>query len=156
MSDYDDFGLEPMDKVFARIRKEMDDMMRSFGKAENPVTFTYGRSVTIGPDGKPVVREFGTRPPKGTGRFEPLTLPAVAPVVDVMDDGDKITVVTEISKVTKDDISLDVKDNALRIKFKDNHIDVSLPAPVLLSGAKMNYNNGILEITVPKRKVAQK
>ncbi|MCD6323898.1 MAG: Hsp20/alpha crystallin family protein [Desulfurococcales archaeon] len=114
--------------------------------------FVYGFRVTIGPDGRPKIEEFGNvrklgRTPKITEEIEPL--------VDVIDEGDKIRVVAEVPGVEKDNIKLRVSGRKLIIDAsngKKYHKEVELPSEVELKAAKARYRNGVLEVELPKTK----
>ena len=119
--------------------------------------FVYGYSMTIGPDGKPKVREFGNF------KVEPqLEKPQVdvkeerEPLTDVIDVDDKVRVIVELPGVQKENIKLSGTDDKLTISvdtpqhkyFKE----VELPAKVDTEKATLEYKNGVLDITVPKKK----
>src|SRR5205807_6800400 len=71
-----------------RMDRLMDDMMRKaveMPKAQEGASpFVYGFSMSVGPDGKPVIREFGNVEPGARG---PLVKEEREPLVDVMDNG---------------------------------------------------------------------
>ena len=112
--------------------------------------FVYGFRVTIGPDGRPKIEEFGNvrrkgRLPKITEELEPL--------VDVLDEGDKVRVVAEIPGVEKENIKLKAVGRKLIIQAtngKKYYKEVELPDEVDLKTAKAHYRNGVLEIEVEK------
>jgi HSP20 family protein len=92
------------------------------------------------------------------------------PVVDIYEEGDNIIVQAELPGVTKDGISVDVKDRVLTIKGErsaDNEVKedkyfrrervygqyrraFTLPADVDPEGVKAEYSEGVLKILVPK------
>ncbi|MCD6408865.1 MAG: Hsp20/alpha crystallin family protein [Candidatus Verstraetearchaeota archaeon] len=117
----------------------------------------YGYSVTIGPDGKPIIREFGNiRPKEGLLRAEEYR----EPLVDVI-EGDKVVqVVAELPGVDKSDINLQATEDKLIISVdKDKrkyYKEVDLPAKVDPKSAKANYKNGVLEVTLNKLEAEKK
>jgi len=117
--------------------------------------FVYGYSVTIGPDGKPVIREFGNMKPSigKDGRF--ALKEEREPLVDVMTSGDEIRVVAEIPGISKEDIKVSATENTVTIQAdtpeRKYHKETELPDAVDPSSTKSTYRNGILEI-VFKRK----
>lgn len=113
----------------------------------------YGYSMTIGPDGKPVVREFGNV------KRGPEPLKAIReqrePLVDVVDGEKDVRVIAELPGVSKEDIDVEVKDGSLTISVdaadRKYHKELQLPESTVVDGAVSKFNNGILEITFPKK-----
>jgi HSP20 family protein len=113
----------------------------------------YGYSMTIGPDGKPVVREFGNvkrsgDPLKGiTDKREPL--------VDVVDGDNQLRIIAEIPGANKEDIEMSVRDRTLTISADTGERkylkELQLPESAVVDGAKSTFNNGVLEVTFPKK-----
>jgi HSP20 family protein len=93
-----------------------------------------------------------------------------APKIDVFDDKDKVTVKAELPGLKKEDIKISLTENILSIegerkleneKKKDNYYriersygaftrSVCLPAEVKVDETKASYNDGVLEIYLPK------
>jgi len=115
--------------------------------------------------------------PEGIG---PSLLPvspemAQTPYVDVVDRDNDIIVTADLPGVDKKDIKIDVRDNVLEIsaqrkiekeekeagflrherRFNQFYRAIRLPAPVDKSKAKASFNNGVLEITLPKTEKAE-
>ena len=115
--------------------------------------FVYGYSMTIGPDGKPVVREFGNVQP---GKRGPLIKEEREPLVDVIDADGQIKVVAELPGVDKKDIKLHALDDMLTISVetleRKYYKEVKLPTEVEPKEAKTSYKNGVLEVTLQKSK----
>jgi HSP20 family protein len=112
----------------------------------------YGYSVTIGPDGKPVVREFGNVR-SGEGRPWKAIQDKREPLVDVVSSGKEVRVIAEMPGVNKEDISVTVNERAMTISVdkedRGYYKELELPGIVDPKGARSNYNNGILEVTIP-------
>src|SRR6184192_4024471 len=98
-----------------RMDRLMDDMMRKaveMPKAQEGASpFVYGFSMSVGPDGKPVIREVGNVEPGARG---PLVKEGREAVVEVMDDGREVVGVTGWPGVEKDEIKLESTDRALK------------------------------------------
>jgi HSP20 family protein len=113
----------------------------------------YGYSMTIGPDGKPVIREFGNvkrgdEPLKGVmDKREPL--------MDIVDGEKQVRIIAEIPGVRKEDIDVSVNDRTLTIAVvtpeRKYEKQLQIPETAVIEGAKSSYNNGILEIAFEKR-----
>ena len=112
----------------------------------------YGYSVTIGPDGKPVVREFGNVK-SGEGKPWKAIQDKREPLVDVVSSGKEVRVIAEMPGVNKEDISVTVKETSMTISVdkedRGYYKELELPGVVDPNGARSNYNNGILEVTIP-------
>ncbi len=100
---------------------------------------------------------------------------AQTPYVDVVDRDNDVVVTADLPGVDKKDIKIDVRDNVLEIsaqrkiekeekedgflrherRFSQFYRAIRLPAPVDKSKAKASFNNGVLEITLPKTKKAE-
>ena len=112
----------------------------------------YGYSVTIGPDGKPVVREFGNVR-RGEGRPWKAIQDKREPLVDMVSSGIEVRVIAEMPGVRKEDINVTVNENSMVISVDSEdrgyHKELDLPGIVDPKGARSAYNNGILEVTKP-------
>jgi HSP20 family protein len=112
----------------------------------------YGYSVTVGPDGKPVVREFGNVR-KGEGTPWKEIQDKREPLIDVVTSDKDVKVIAEIPGVRKEDVNVTVKDRSVVISVdtesRKYFKELELPGVVDPQGAKSTYNNGILEITLP-------
>lgn len=119
--------------------------------------FIYGYSVTIGPDGKPQIREFGNvKPEISLGGPKINIREEREPLVDVMETDEEIKVVAELPGVEKEDIKLYGTEDTLTISVDTSerkyYKKVELPAKVDTKGTKASYKNGVLEVTLKKRK----
>jgi HSP20 family protein len=119
-------------------------------------TWTYGYSMTMGPDGKPVVREWGTGLPGQEAQLsitqpEPLT---VEPITQVDCDAAqmKARVLVEIPGVTRESIKVNATETTVRVTAshgeKNYDVEVPLNAKVDPNSAKATYNNGVLDLSL--------
>lgn len=151
-------GMEStMSRDMVRVRRQPDgSVRREYGP------FVYGYSVKIGPDGKPIVREFGNLKPGKGGEGQPsLNLQDMRePLVDVIEEENAIKVLAELPGVNKEDISLFLSDNVLTINVDTSerryHKELNLPGEVDESSVRSTYNNGILETVLTKRELRGK
>ena len=124
---------------------------REIGEIRGPIV--YGVRITIGPDGKPIVEEFGNV--KRIGR-RPIIEEAIEPLVDVIDEKDRVVIVAEMPGIDKDKIDIKIKGRKLIIKARDTdrkyYKEIELPAKVKPETAKARYKNGVLEVTIEKEK----
>jgi HSP20 family protein len=119
--------------------------------------FVYGYSVTVGPDGKPKVREFGNfKAETRLGKPHMDVKEKREPLADVIDADDTVRVIVELPGVEKKDITLSGTDDKLTISVETPERkyfkEVELPAKVDVKKATSTYKNGVLDITIPKKK----
>lgn len=152
-----------MEREFEDIEKRIPkDLIREYntpqgGKVREVGPIVYGYSMTIGPDGKPKVREFGNvksiRGFGGIGR--PEISGEIEPLVDVTTTDNEVKVVVEMPGISKDKIRINVYDGTLEVKSEDPqrkyHRTIEIPPETDIETAKSAYNNGILEITFKKK-----
>jgi HSP20 family protein len=147
------------EEEFRRFERELPrDLVREVrtptGVRREIGPIVYGYSITIGPDGRPIIREFGNVRPGRRGEPPMLTVER-EPLVDVLDEEDKIRVIAEVPGVEKEDIQLDLQDSRLVIKVdtpqRKYYKEVDLPEEVDAENSKANYNNGVLEVILPKK-----
>jgi HSP20 family protein len=122
--------------------------------------FVYGYSMTIGPDGKPKIREFGNIKPSSDPESCRLDQPCLdvkqerEPLVDIVDTDGEIKVIVELPGVEKESIKLSGTENRLTISVDDPerkyYKEIDIPTKVDPKKAKTSYKNGVLETTLPK------
>jgi HSP20 family protein len=164
-------GFEEMQREMDRELEDMKknvpkDLVREYnspegGKVQEVGPLVYGYSMTIGPDGKPRVAEFGNvKRPKGFGFGLAASKPEIAgemePLIDVVTTDKEIKVTVEMPGVAKDKIKIDAYDTTVEVKSEDPqrkyHKTIDLPPETDIETAKSKYNNGILEIAFDKKK----
>jgi len=143
---------ERIDELFRRMmeefplgREEFEEGVKVYGP------YVYGFSISIGPDGKPVIREFGNVRPT---RFGPRFVEEREPLVDIVEEDDEIVVVAELPGVEKEDIDLSCTERELIISVdtekRKYYKRLELPAEVDPKSAKASYKNGVLEVRLKK------
>jgi len=128
--------------------------------------FVYGYSMTVGPDGKPKIREFGNVKPSLKPEALGLTRPSLdikeerEPLIDVIDTDGEIKIVAELPGVEKEEIKLHGTEDTLTISVdtpkRKYFKEIPLPTRINPKEAKTIYKNGVLEITIPKIKEKKK
>ncbi|OYT34866.1 Hsp20/alpha crystallin family protein [Archaeoglobales archaeon] len=137
------------DDIFERMVRDVEEMFKRAESGEfKPIV--RGFSIRIGPDGKPEIREFGTKPTiikEGVEERKPL--------VDVIETDDEVQIIAEMPGVNKDDIELNATETSLEIKAEGEnrkyYETVELPTEVNPDSAKARYNNGVLEVVLRKK-----
>jgi len=136
------------------------------GKVREIGPLVYGYSMTIGPDGKPKVREFGNvRSPFRLGAtgttsgIEPFITGEREALADVVTSDKEVKVVVEIPGVNKESIKINAYDNSLEVITNDPqkkyHQVIDLPPDADIETVKSTYRNGILEIVFKKKEQAK-
>jgi HSP20 family protein len=128
------------------------------GKVRQVGPIVYGYSMTIGPDGKPKIREFGNikSPMGGMGSFEQPSLSAERePLIDISSTDNEVKIVAEMPGISKDKINVNAYDKYVEIKSEDPnrkyHKKIEVPEDIDINNARSNYNNGVLEINFKKK-----
>ena len=90
----------------------------------------YGYSVTIGPDGKADVREFGTVKPGQDGGWHTTASDSREPLTDIIEDEREVRIIAELPGVKrKDDIELTSDGQTLVYPRRDAEQEILQGAP---------------------------
>jgi HSP20 family protein len=152
--DMERFFKELMKKLSEFTAEDLKDMAKELER-RGARTYVYGFSITIGPDGKPIIREFGNVP-RRRGEKEAAIIEEREPLVDVFERGDEIVVVAEMPGVEKDKVNVKVAEDGRTLIISGSDTDrryykeVDLPARVDPSSIKTTYKNGVLEVKLKK------
>lgn len=141
---------------FDRLEEVMDEMMRQTfrihskeGKSHKP--YVFGFSMRSGPDGKPVIREFGNL---NRGTSGTLVREESEPLVDVMEEKNEVVVVAELPGVDKESIKVSATENRLIISVetpqRKYYKEVELPTRVDPKSTTASYKNGVLQVRLKK------
>ena len=156
-----------MEREFEDMEKRIPkDLVREYttpegGKIREAGPFVYGYSMTVGPDGKPRVREFGNiKPSRGFGGMaRPEISGELEPLVDITTTDNEVKVVIEMPGINKNNIRINAYDQTLEVKSDDPkrkyHKSIEVPPETDIETAMSTYNNGILEITFKKKDQAK-
>src|SRR3954454_7275211 len=135
------------------------------GKVREVGPIVYGYSMTIGPDGKPHVKEFGNVKSLGNGGSsrnigqyigKPQISAEREPLSDITTTDNEVKVILEMPGIKKEDIKINAYESKVEIKTAENaqrkyQKIIDLPKQTDLETARSTYNNGILEVTFDKR-----
>ncbi len=157
---------EMMTKQFENISKiSPEDFVREQTLPEGTQVkswgpFVYGYSVTVGPNGKPKVTEFGNLKPETSTRKPQIDAEEKREALaDVIPGENEVRVIVELPGVEKEDIKLSGKEDKLTISVDAHepkyYKEVELPTKVDIKKATSKYKNGVLDITIPKKKEEQ-
>ena len=135
-------------KDFERLAADLEK--RSFEAREQGKPLVYGVNMSIGPDGKPHIREFGNARRPNSPR---------EPLVDVINGEKEIVVIVELPGVDKEQLKLHVENDELSVIVDDPSQPfartIKLPAKVKKNESKAALKNGMLEVVLPKVKASK-
>ncbi len=153
MENYDTAEWDEFDGLFQRMMrpfKEIEDVwneLKGSATVQKFGPYYYGYSMTIGPDGKPVVKEYGN--------VRQNLLPTAEvrePFVDVMlDEKEKVLkIVAEMPGVEKNDIKIEVVGRTILLDAeygeRKYHTKIPIKHKVDENSVKATYATGILEV----------
>lgn len=160
MFDFDEFDklFRGMHGSFVNLDDLLDAARRSGAGSGGPGRigpYCYGYTMTVGPDGRPVVREYGNVRPGLAGGAD-AACGAAAPggglqAETIVDDKERVLkLVAEMPGVEKEDVKIVVDGDSVGIDAdrgkKSYHAKVPLAQRVDKGTAKATYRNGILEL----------
>jgi HSP20 family protein len=154
---------EPFKNIEKRVLK---DLVREYetsegGKVREVGPIVYGYSMTIGPDGKPKIREFGNvKSPFAVRGSSYQQQPSISaerePLVDVSSTDKEVKVIVEMPGIKKENIKINAYENSVEITSNDPqrkyHKVIDLPPESDIETVRSTYNNGILEVIFNKKK----
>ena len=136
----------------------------------------YGYSMTIGPDGKPNIREFGNVKSPFAGNSnnsggnnnskrrllqqqqqqqQPSISSEREPLVDISSTDKEVKVIVEMPGIKKENIKINAYETFVEISSNDEqrkyHKVIDLPPEADIETVKSKYNNGILEVIFNKK-----
>lgn len=148
---------DDIDRMFEEMRRMMERIAESINEdfeefAKDPNAKVYGFSMRIGPDGKPIIREFGNvRPALESGRWDI----GREPLIDVFDEGEHITIIAEMPGVNKEDVSVKCLPRKVILKSVNPehkyYKEISLPVEVIPESGKASFKNGVITIKLNKK-----
>jgi len=157
---------EMMEREFSQLKNRIPEDLKRERKLPDGSTsaewgpFVYGYSMTIGPDGKPKIREFGnvkhSMDPEKCGINRPCldVKGEREPLVDIIDTDGEIKVIVELPGVEKEDIKLSGAEDQLTISVdtpqRKYFKEIEMSTKIDPKKAKSSYKNGVLEVTVSK------
>jgi len=140
-----------IDRIFKRMSNSffnIDDIFEEFkGNDSESGSYYYGYTITVGPDGKPVVKEYGNIKPS----LVPIS-DTREPLVDtIVDKKEKVVkLIAEMPGVEKTDVKIVVENKIIDLSAEHNdkkyHVKIPVQHQVDENSAKASYKNGVLQI----------
>jgi HSP20 family protein len=163
LTDFEEMRRE-MERMFEETIQDMErvpkELVREYetptGKVREVGPLVYGYTATIGPDGKPKIKEFGNvRPSLGPAASAMLSS-EMEPFADVQTYDKDIKVTVEMPGISKQDIKVNAYDGYVEVSTAASakrryYKKIELPPEADIDTAKSTYANGILEVTFSKK-----
>jgi HSP20 family protein len=165
---YNNRIFEQIDKEFSDAEDMLNRMFRTVREsgAGIPETFPYyyGYQITMGPDGRPRIREFGNARPASKGLMQQSNVRQ--PLIDTNFDAKEnaLTITAEMPGITKQEVKVGVEEGLVTIYAekgdKKYHAELPVDGEFNADTAKAIYTNGILELKIkirepPKQKAKE-
>ncbi len=171
------------ESFFDEINRMMEDMFKDFTHTQptdlvrekklpdgsvvrEAGPFVYGYSMTMGPDGKPVIREFGNVKPSMKPTPLGFSKPSLElkqerePLVDTVVEDENVKIVAELPGVERSDITLEATEKSVTITVdteqRKYYKQLDLPADVDPDSSKASFKNGVLEVVFTRVKPRKK
>jgi HSP20 family protein len=151
---------EEMDKEFSDAEDMLNRLFRTVRESGPGISQTlpyyYGYQVTVGPDGKPRIREFGNVRPASRGLIQQTKVRQ--PLVDTSFDEkeNSLAITAEMPGITKQDVKVAVEEGLVTIRAekgdKKYHTEIPFNSELDSDTAKATYTNGILELKIKLKK----
>ena len=155
----DPFDFNKRDKEFERMIHDLEKMMReqlrdiSKNRMEPGSSYIHGFNIDVDNKGNAKVREFGNYPKKKSFRKR---ISEKEPEPDIIEGDKEVSVTTQLPGLDKEDIDIKVIDKNLNINVnipkKNYRKKIPLPSEVKPDTTKATYKNGILDVTIEKKK----
>src|SRR5919112_3425672 len=155
---FNDISANAPKELIREYQTSEGEKVREFG----PIV--YGYSMTIGPDGKPHIREFGNVKTssgsrdikKGEGIKSHISSER-EPLADIYSTDKEVKIVLEMPGIKKEDIKINAIDTQVKVTSAENSQRryskvIEIPKEADIETARSTYNNGILEVTFDKKK----
>jgi len=151
---------EQIDKEFSEAEDMLNRMFRTVRETGTTTSQTspyfYGYQITIGPEGKPHIREFGNIRPSSKGLIEQSTVRQ--PLVDTRfnEKENTLVITAEMPGITKEDVKVSMEEGMVTIHAekgnKKYHTELPVEKELDTDSTKASYINGILELKIQFKK----
>jgi HSP20 family protein len=149
--DVDDDVFAEFERLFEDICQRMDLMRAQCGLTPESMPLSYSYRVVIDQDGQRKVTE---RYDDRTAQNK-VAADDDGPLVDVLDQEEKVRVIMHVPGASREDIGLEFKDRSLMVKVENASRstvnEVPLPCAVVPSSAVVECRNGVLEVSLLKQ-----
>jgi len=152
------------EQEFKRMQQEMTNFNQHhpFNQTESqPIgqPRIYGWSYYVGPDGQPHFQEYSNTNQLPT-KQKPQIQEKNEPFIDVIDSDKELYITAELPGISKENIDVELTKDSLILTVKHPERgfekEIQLPTEINKKPVEAKYNNGVLSITLQKRKQKKK
>ena len=167
-TDTDDFffnSWNPFNEIQEYFNKMTEEMMNMTRKGRLPTPkeggpYIYGYSYHVGPDGQPHYQEFNNISDLPSPQQNPELTGKTEPFVDLIDSEKELYITAELPGIGKENIDVELTKDTLILTIKHPERgfkkEIQLPSEINKKPIEATYNNGVLSITLEKRKEKKK
>lgn len=155
------------DRFFEQINREFSDAEDMLNRMFKTVTesgnadsqtqpYFYGYQITVGPEGKPHIREFGNVRPSQKGLVEQSAIRE--PLVDssINEKESTLVITAEMPGIIKEDVKVTMEEGLVTIHAekgtKKYHAELPVDNELDADSTKASYINGVLELKIQFKK----
>jgi len=157
---FGDSFFEQIDREFSEAEDMLNRVFRTVREsgdtASETLPYYYGYQITIGPEGKPHIREFGNVRPSVKGLVEQSTIRK--PLVDtsINEKENTMIITAEMPGITKEDVKVTIEEGLVKINAekgnKKYHTELPVDKELDEDTTKASYINGVLELRIQFKK----
>ena len=150
-----------IERYFNRMTEEIMNMPtnRTLPAPKEGGPYIYRYTYHRGPDGQPHYQEF-TNMPNHPSQHTPELSGETEPFVDLIDSEKEIYITAELPGIGKENIDVELTKDSLILTVKHPERgfkkEIQLPSEINKKPIEAAYNNGVLSITLEKRKERKK
>lgn len=151
---------EQIDREFSDAEDMLNRMFKTVTESGNADSQTqpyfYGYQITVGPEGKPHIREFGNVRPSQKGLVEQSAIRE--PLVDssINEKENTLVITAEMPGITKEDVKVTMEEGLVTIHAekgtKKYHTELPVDNELDADSTKASYINGVLELKIQFKK----
>ena len=151
---------EQIDREFSDAEDMLNRMFKTVTESGNADSQTqpyfYGYQITVGPEGKPHIREFGNVRPSQKGLVEQSAIRE--PLVDssINEKESTLVITAEMPGITKEDVKVTMEEGLVTIHAekgtKKYHTELPVDNELDADSTKASYINGVLELKIQFKK----
>jgi len=151
---------EQIDREFSDAEDMLNRMFKTVTESGNADSQTqpyfYGYQITVGPEGKPHIREFGNVRPSQKGLVEQSAIREPHVDSSINEKENTLVITAEMPGITKEDVKVTMEEGLVTIHAekgtKKYHTELPVDNELDADSTKASYINGVLELKIQFKK----